>query len=61
MKKNLKSINEKFKWNYRKMPKAGQALWTLSWSIYDKVRMLKPYENNEMTGYDDDPPFNFQE
>lgn len=58
-KKNLKEVNEKFTWNYRKRPKAGQALWTLSWAIYDKVRMLKPYENNEMTGFDNDPSFVF--
>lgn len=61
MKKNLKSVKEKFTWNYRKRPKAGQALWTLSWIIYDKVRLLKPYENNELTGFDDDPPFNFND
>lgn len=55
LRNNLKDVKEKFTWNYRQMPKAGQGLWTLTWALYDKIQMLKPYENNEMTGYDDDP------
>ncbi|OHT01585.1 Exostosin family protein [Tritrichomonas foetus] len=57
LRRNLAAVKEKFTWNYRKKPIAGQALWTLAWSLYDKIQMLKPYENNEMTGYDNDPPF----
>jgi hypothetical protein len=44
-------------WNYEEKPKSGEALWTLSWALYDKYRMIAPYLNNEMTGDDIDPDF----
>ena len=55
----LFQVKELFTWNYKQKPVAGQALWALSWTLYDKIQMLKPYENNELTGYDSDPPFSF--
>lgn len=57
MKRNLKEVKRRFTWNYEEKPKTGEALWTLSWALYDKMQMLKPYENNEMTGDDLDPEF----
>ena len=58
----LKRVKQMFTWDYKKAPKAGESLWSLSWSLYDRMMMLKPYRNNEMTGYDDDPEvdFNFE-
>jgi hypothetical protein len=53
----LRIARERFTWDYEEPPKAGQALWTLSWSLYDRVRMMKPYLNNEMTGDNLDPDF----
>ncbi|KAK8834119.1 hypothetical protein M9Y10_017507 [Tritrichomonas musculus] len=54
---NLKIMKERFTWNYKKPPKKGQALWTLSWAVFDKFQMIKPYLNNEMTGYENDEYF----
>jgi hypothetical protein len=60
MRKKLVRVKEMFTWDYKNPPKAGQALWSLSWALYDKVMMLKPYKNNEMTGYEDDPYSEFE-
>jgi hypothetical protein len=57
MRKSLKVARERFTWNYEEKPKAGQALWALTWALYDRVRMMKPYMNNEMTGDAADPEF----
>lgn len=54
---NLMETRKRFTWDYRNKPQTGEALWTLSWAIYDKLQMLKPYTNNEMTGWDLDPNF----
>lgn len=59
MREELAIIRERFTWDYKKPPKEGQGLWTLSWALYDKHRMLMPYNNNELTGFDDDPPIHF--
>ena len=55
----LKLMKERFTWNYKEPPKKGQALWMMAWSLYDKHRMIKPYLNNEMTGYENDYDFEF--
>lgn len=57
--KKLNYMKERFTWNYKEKPKSGEALWTLTWSLYDKHRMMKPYLNNEMTGYENDYNFEF--
>ena len=57
MRQNLVPVRERFTWDYKQKPKTGEALWTLSWAIYDRIQMLKPYMNNEMTGWDPDPNF----
>ena len=54
---NLKIMKERFTWNYKKPPKKGQALQTLSQALFDKFQMIKPYLNNEMTGYENDEYF----
>jgi hypothetical protein len=56
MRIELRIVKERFTWNYKEKPKAGQGLWTLSWALYDRWRMLAPYLNNEMTGdgFDDE-------
>jgi hypothetical protein len=53
--KALEGARERFTWGYKEKPKAGQALWTLSWALYDRLHMIEPYLNNEMTGYAPDP------
>ena len=55
----LEHIKKMFTWDYKERPRDGEALWLLSWALYDKNRMLEPYKNNEMTGFDDDPDFEF--
>jgi hypothetical protein len=57
MRKALKAARERFTWNYEEKPKAGQALWALTWALYDRIRMMKPYMNDEMTGDAADPEF----
>ena len=59
IRKTLKRVKEMFTWDYKNPPKPGQALWSLSWALYDRIMMLKPYRNNEMTGYDDDPDVDY--
>jgi hypothetical protein len=59
MRDELKVVRRRFTWDYELKPRTGEALWTLSWALYDKIRMLKPYLNNEMTGDDEDPEFQF--
>jgi hypothetical protein len=54
MKECLTEVRQRFTWDYKKKPRTGEGLWALSWALYDKMRMLKPYRNNEMTGFDDD-------
>jgi hypothetical protein len=51
MRRCVEQTRERFAWNYDEKPKAGQALWTLSWALYDRFRMISPYLNNEMTGF----------
>jgi hypothetical protein len=53
--KALGRVQKRFIWDYEEKPKAGQALWTLSWALYDRFRMISPYLNNEMTVFESDP------
>jgi hypothetical protein len=50
MRGELRIVKERFTWNYKEKPKAGQGLWTLSWALYDRWRMIAPYLNGEMAG-----------
>jgi hypothetical protein len=59
MRECLKEARQRFTWDYEKKPRTGEGLWAMSWALYDKVRMLKPYMNNEMTGFDDDDEISF--
>jgi hypothetical protein len=54
MREELKVAKERFTWDYEEKPKAGQGLWTLSWALYDRWRMLAPYLGGEMAGSGDD-------
>jgi hypothetical protein len=60
MRKALEKVRERFTWDYREKPRTGQALWSLSWALYDRFRMIQPYLHNEMTGYDLDPNFSIE-
>ena len=55
----LKDVKRMMTWGYKDPPKPGEALWMLTWAIYDRHRMIEPYLNNELTGFDDDPPIPF--
>jgi hypothetical protein len=57
LRKALKIVRERFTWNYEEKPRAGQGLWALSWALYDRIRMLKPYFHTEMTRDLGDPEF----
>jgi hypothetical protein len=57
LRKALKIVKERFTWDYEEKPRVGQGLLALSWALHDRIRMLKLYFNNEMTGDVDDPEF----
>jgi hypothetical protein len=56
MQTELIQIRKKFTYDYRNPPHDGEGVWTMCWNIYFRHKMLKPYLNNEMTGFDSDPP-----
>jgi hypothetical protein len=54
MREELKNAKERFTWDYEEKPKTGQGLWTLSWALWDRWRMVAPYLGGEMAGDEQD-------